>query len=76
MQTAWRERDPIARIKAAKEALEKNPECATALILLAEEEQTSMIEVEKLLKQALKIAEINYRLVSLHVFVLFFTLIY
>ena len=61
MQTAWRERDPSARMRAAKEALEKNPECPTALILLAEEEQTSMVEVEKLLKQALKIAEINYR---------------
>lgn len=61
MQTAWRERDQGARIKAAKEALEKNPECPTALILLAEEEQSSMIEVEKYLKQALKIAEQNYR---------------
>ena len=61
MQTAWRERDPKARIKAAKEALDKNAECPTALILLAEEEETSMVEVEKLLKQALKIAEINYR---------------
>lgn len=61
MQTAWRERDPLARIKAAKEALEKNAECATALILLAEEECTSVVEVEKTLKQALKVAEVNYR---------------
>lgn len=61
MQTAWRERDPQARINAAKEALEKNAECATALILLAEEECTQVIEVEKMLKQALKVAEVNYR---------------
>ena len=26
MQTAWRERKPQARIKAAQDALEKNPE--------------------------------------------------
>ena len=61
MQTAWRERDPKARIKAAKEALEKNAECATALILLAEEDSLTVIEVEKLMKQALKVAEISYR---------------
>ena len=38
MQTAWRERNPGARIKAAKEAIALNAECATAYILLAEEE--------------------------------------
>ena len=37
MQTAWRERNPPARIKAAKEAITLNPECATAYILLAED---------------------------------------
>ena len=38
MQTAWRERNPSARIKAAKDAIGLNAECATAYILLAEEE--------------------------------------
>ena len=61
MQTAWRERDPVARISAAKQALDKNPDCVTALILLAEEEATQVVEVEKLLKQALKAAEGSYR---------------
>lgn len=61
MQTAWRERDPQARIKAAHEAIDKNSECATAYILLAEEEATTIIEAEKIFKQALKVAETNYR---------------
>ena len=38
MQTAWRERNQDARIKIAKEAIALNTECATAYILLAEEE--------------------------------------
>lgn len=61
MQTAWRERDPSARIKAAHEAIEKSNECATAWILLAEEEASTITEVEKTFKQALKVAETNYR---------------
>ncbi|GIX78451.1 hypothetical protein CEXT_452122 [Caerostris extrusa] len=61
MQTAWRERDPEARVKAAHQALEKNPECAPAYILLAEEESSSILESEKLFRQALKVAEVNYR---------------
>ncbi|XP_053212479.1 suppressor of tumorigenicity 7 protein-like isoform X2 [Panonychus citri] len=59
--SAWRERDPKARVKAAREAVDKNPECATALILLAEEEAPTITEAEKILKQALKVAETNYR---------------
>lgn len=61
MQTAWRERNPVARIKAAHEALDKNPDCAPAYILLAEEDSTTINEAEKILKQALKAAEANYR---------------
>ncbi|XP_050414898.1 suppressor of tumorigenicity 7 protein homolog [Patella vulgata] len=61
MQMAWRERNPQARIKAAHEALEKNPECVPALILLAEEETTTILDSEKFLKQAYKIVEGNYK---------------
>ncbi|XP_019467982.1 suppressor of tumorigenicity 7 protein isoform X1 [Meleagris gallopavo] len=60
MQKAWRERNPQARISAAHEALELN-ECATAYILLAEEEATTIVEAEKLFKQALKAGEGCYR---------------
>lgn len=45
MQTAWRERSTQARIKAGHDALEKNMECATASILLAEEEASTVLEV-------------------------------
>lgn len=61
MQTTWRERNTQTRIKAAKEALAKNPECATAMILLAEEECQTIVDVEKQLKVAYKCAESNYR---------------
>ncbi|XP_048068743.1 suppressor of tumorigenicity 7 protein isoform X8 [Ursus arctos] len=60
MQKAWRERNPQARISAAHEALEIN-ECATAYILLAEEEATTIAEAEKLFKQALKAGDGCYR---------------
>ncbi|KAL2093948.1 hypothetical protein ACEWY4_011260 [Coilia grayii] len=60
MQKAWRERNPQARISAAHEALELE-DCATAYILLAEEEATTIVEAEKLFKQALKAGEGCYR---------------
>lgn len=61
MSLAWRERDSEQRISAAKQALELNPECAPALILLAEEDSETLIEAEELLRRALKSAEIAYR---------------
>jgi hypothetical protein len=61
MQAAWRERVPAARVKAAHLALEKNAECVTALIMLAEEEAPTMLKVEKILRKALKLAEANYK---------------
>ncbi|KAK5637884.1 hypothetical protein RI129_000201 [Pyrocoelia pectoralis] len=60
MQTAWRERNPLVRIKAAHKALETNPDCAPAYILLAEEEATTITEAEKILKTGTE-TETNYR---------------
>ncbi|KAK9516229.1 hypothetical protein VZT92_024172 [Zoarces viviparus] len=60
MQKAWRERNPQARISAAHEALELE-DCATAYILLAEEEATTIMEAERLFKQALKAGDGCYR---------------
>uniref|UniRef100_A0A3Q0KVC8 Protein ST7 homolog n=1 Tax=Schistosoma mansoni TaxID=6183 RepID=A0A3Q0KVC8_SCHMA len=61
MQLSWRERNHEERIKKTKEALAKNPECATAMILLAEEECSYIVDVEKVYKQAYKVAETNLR---------------
>ncbi|XP_033008848.1 LOW QUALITY PROTEIN: suppressor of tumorigenicity 7 protein-like [Lacerta agilis] len=61
MQKAWRERNPQARIKAAFQALELNNDCATAYVLLAEEEATTIVDAEKYFKQALKAGETIYR---------------
>ncbi|XP_027628108.1 suppressor of tumorigenicity 7 protein-like isoform X7 [Tupaia chinensis] len=61
MQKAWRERNPPARIKAAYQALELNNDCATAYVLLAEEEATTIADAERLFKQALKAGETIYK---------------
>lgn len=61
MQTAWRERNPVVRIKAAHDALKISAECAPAYILLAEEEAVTIIDAEKILRHGLKVAEVNYR---------------
>ncbi|TRY63118.1 hypothetical protein TCAL_04929 [Tigriopus californicus] len=61
MQTAWRERVPETRIKAAKEAIAMNSDCATGYILLAEEEAHDILEAESKFKEAYRIAEQNHR---------------
>lgn len=61
MQTAWRERNPVVRIQTAHNALKLNADCATAYILLAEEEATTIESAERILKTALKIAETNFK---------------
>uniref|UniRef100_A0A0N5ALE9 Protein ST7 homolog n=1 Tax=Syphacia muris TaxID=451379 RepID=A0A0N5ALE9_9BILA len=61
MQFAWRERDSTERIKAAYKALEINPDCAPALILLAEEKCETVEESERMFRKALKITEANYK---------------
>lgn len=45
----------------AHKAKEINPENACAYILIAEEEATTILEAEEILKQALKVAEINFK---------------
>lgn len=61
MISAWKEKDRYERISIAHRALVMNPNCVAALILLAEEEAQSLLEVEDLLKQALKSAEANHK---------------
>jgi len=61
MQRAWRERNPTTRITLAKEAMSKNSECTPALILLAEEEAQTILDAEKMFKQALRYAEFAYK---------------
>ena len=57
MESVWSEKDVTERIEMAHRALEMKATCVPALVLLAEEEAASIVEVEELYKQALKAAE-------------------
>lgn len=57
MESAWSEKDLEKRIELARRAIEMKPGCIPALVLLAEEQVESMVEVEELYKQALKASE-------------------
>lgn len=58
MLEAWKEKDAEQRIKMAHDVLtESQQKCATAYVLLAEEEATTIEEAENLFKQALKASD-------------------
>ncbi|XP_061710641.1 protein ST7 homolog [Cydia pomonella] len=61
---AWREREPAARVAAARAALAARPDCAAALLLLAEEDAPTVAEAERLLKRAWRCAEAAWRVSS------------
>ncbi|KXJ16905.1 protein ST7 homolog [Exaiptasia diaphana] len=61
MLKAWRERDQEKRIKAAENAIAADPNCPTALILLAEEKVKTITEAESCLQKALKKSDENLR---------------
>ncbi|GMR48423.1 hypothetical protein PMAYCL1PPCAC_18618, partial [Pristionchus mayeri] len=61
MNAAWRERETDIRIQYATEALEKNENCAMAMVLLAEEQSETIIDCENMLRKALRSAEIQYK---------------
>ena len=65
MVTAWKEKSRDKRIEMTYQALTMNPNCVSALILLAEEKAQGLLEVEELFKQALKAAESVYKQSSL-----------
>lgn len=45
---AWREREPAARVACARAALALRPDCAAALLLLAEEDAPTVLEASAL----------------------------
>ncbi|RVE54047.1 hypothetical protein evm_001170 [Chilo suppressalis] len=61
MARAWREREPAARVAAARAALALRPDCAAALLLLAEEDAPTVQEAERVLKRAWRAAETAWR---------------
>lgn len=66
MYSAWREVSQDVRIKTAHDALTQQPDCVTAQILLAEEEAITILDSEKLFKDALSSAEQNLKKSSLY----------
>ncbi|XP_052740539.1 protein ST7 homolog [Bicyclus anynana] len=54
---AWREREPAARVAMARAALALRPDCAAALLLLAEEEAGTVLEAERVLRRAWRLGE-------------------
>lgn len=61
MMQAWREDDRKKRISLAHKALSSNPHNPGALIILAEEEASTIVVVEEQLRMAVKYAEIACR---------------
>ncbi|XP_059048769.1 protein ST7 homolog [Achroia grisella] len=64
MSRAWREREPAARVAAARAALLHAPDCAPALLLLAEEDAPTVHEAERMLRRAWRAAEAAWRVSS------------
>ena len=62
MISAFKEKDRIKRLSMAHSALELDPNCVPALVLLAEEDAQGLLEVEDMLKQASRAADAAYRL--------------
>ncbi|XP_022123314.2 protein ST7 homolog [Pieris rapae] len=58
---AWREREPAARVAAARAALRLRPDCAAALLLLAEEDAPTVLEAERVLRRAWRAGEASLR---------------
>lgn len=61
MSRAWREREPAARVGAARAALAREPDCAAALLLLAEEDAPTVLEAELVLRRAWRAADAAWR---------------
>ena len=58
MMSAWKEEDRKKRVSFAHKALAANPQNPGALIILAEEEAQTILEVEEQLRTAIKCAEV------------------
>ncbi|XP_032512886.2 protein ST7 homolog [Danaus plexippus] len=58
---AWREREPAARVACARAALALRPDCAAALLLLAEEDAPTVLEAERVLRRAWRAGEASWR---------------